>query len=67
MRASKEYGPGVAMLRAGGHALFVGVPIVVGVAMVSLALAYGNNAQMGIGIVLLGVGLGMETVRNLFF
>jgi hypothetical protein len=67
MRASRQYPPGVAALRASGHALLVGVPIVVGVALVSLALAYGNNIQMGIGIALLGVGLGTETVHNLFF
>jgi hypothetical protein len=67
MRVSRSRTSGSTLLRLGGHAMFVGAPIVIGVAMVSLALAYGNSTQLGLGIALLGVGLGIESIRNLYF
>lgn len=67
MRVSRSRTPGSTLLRVGGTTVFIAAPIVIGVAMVSLALAYGNSVQMGVGIALLGCGLGLETVRNLFF
>jgi hypothetical protein len=54
------------LLRLGAVALFIAAPIVLGVALVSLALAYGNSAELGAGIVVLGAGLGAEAIRNLY-
>jgi hypothetical protein len=51
------------LMRVGAMALFIALPIVLGVALVALGLAYGNGTQFGTGIAVLGAGLGAEAMR----
>jgi hypothetical protein len=54
------------VLGVGGVALLIVAPIVVGIALIALALAYENTQQLGVGIVLLSAGLLCEAVRDVF-
>jgi hypothetical protein len=54
------------VLGVGGVAILIVGPIVVGVAMIALALAYDNTQQLGVGIVLLACGLFCEAIRDVF-
>lgn len=55
------------VLGVGGIAVLIVAPIVVGVALIALALAYDNHQQLGAGIVLLATGLLAEAVRDVLF
>ena len=52
------------VLGVGGVAILIVAPIVIGVALIALALAYDNHQQLGVGIVLLASGLFCEAVRD---
>jgi hypothetical protein len=52
------------VLGVGGVAVLIVGPIVIGVALIALALAYDNTQQLGVGIVLLACGLFCEAVRD---
>jgi hypothetical protein len=52
------------VLGVGGVAVLIVAPIVVGVALIALALAYDNTQQLGVGIVVLATGLFCEAVRD---
>lgn len=54
------------VLGIGGVALLIVGPIVVGIALIALALAYDNTQQLGVGIVLLAAGLLCEAVRDVW-
>lgn len=52
------------VLGVGGVAILIVGPIVIGVALIALALAYDNTQQLGIGIAMLATGLFCEAVRD---
>jgi 4-hydroxybenzoate polyprenyltransferase len=52
------------VLGVGGVAILIVAPIVVGVALIALALAYDNTQQLGVGIVVLAAGLLCEALRD---
>lgn len=52
------------VLGVGGVAILIVAPIVLGVALIALALAYDNSPQLGVGIALLAGGLFFETLRD---
>jgi 4-hydroxybenzoate polyprenyltransferase len=54
------------VLGVGGIAILIVAPIVLGVALIALALAYDNGQQLGVGIALLAGGLLFETLRDVF-
>jgi hypothetical protein len=54
------------VLGVGGVAILIVAPIVVGIALIALALAYDNSQQLGVGIVLLAAGLLCEAVRDVW-
>ncbi|HEV7464687.1 MAG TPA: hypothetical protein VGP96_00200 [Candidatus Dormibacteraeota bacterium] len=54
------------VLGVGGVAILIVAPIVLGVALIALALAYDNTQQLGVGIVLLAAGLLCEAVRDVW-
>lgn len=54
------------VLGVSGVAVLIVAPIVVGVALIALALAYDNTQQLGVGIVMLAAGLFCEAVRDVF-
>jgi hypothetical protein len=54
------------VLGVGGVAILIVAPIVVGIALIALALAYDNTQQLGVGIVLLAAGLLCEALRDVW-
>ncbi|MDB5064704.1 MAG: hypothetical protein JWM18_1138 [Chloroflexi bacterium] len=54
------------VLGVGGVAILIVAPIVLGIALIALALAYDNTQQLGVGIVLLASGLLCEAVRDVW-
>ena len=50
------------VLGVGGVAILIVGPIVIGVALIALALAYDNTQQLGVGIAMLATGLFCEAV-----
>jgi hypothetical protein len=52
------------VLGVSGVAVLIVAPIVVGVALIALALAYDNTQQLGVGIAMLATGLFCEAVRD---
>jgi len=54
------------VLGLGGVAVLIVGPIVIGIALIALALAYDNHQQLGIGIALLAAGLFCEAIRDVF-
>jgi hypothetical protein len=52
------------VLGVGGVAVLIVAPIVVGIALIALALAYDNTQQLGVGIVVLATGLLCEALRD---
>ncbi len=54
------------VLGVGGVAILIVAPIVLGIALIALALAYDNTQQLGVGIVLLATGLLCEAVRDVW-
>jgi hypothetical protein len=52
------------VLGVGGVAILIVAPIVLGVALIALALAYDDSQQLGVGIALLAGGLFFETLRD---
>lgn len=54
------------VLGVGGVAILIVAPIVLGIALIALALAYDNSQQLGVGIVLLAAGLLCEAVRDVW-
>ncbi|MEA2617573.1 MAG: hypothetical protein QOE72_3356 [Chloroflexota bacterium] len=54
------------VLGVGGIAILIVAPIVVGIALIALALAYDNTQQLGVGIVLLAAGLLCEALRDVW-
>jgi hypothetical protein len=54
------------VLGVGGIAILIVGPIVLGIALIALALAYDNTQQLGVGIVLLAAGLLCEAARDVW-
>jgi hypothetical protein len=54
------------LLGVGGVTILIVAPIVLGIALIALALAYDNTQQLGVGIVLLAAGLLCEAVRDVW-
>ncbi|MEA2671105.1 MAG: hypothetical protein QOG45_1325 [Chloroflexota bacterium] len=54
------------VLGLGGITILIVAPIVLGIALIALALAYDNSQQLGVGIVLLAAGLLCEAVRDVW-
>jgi hypothetical protein len=54
------------VLGVGGVAMLIVTPIVLGVALIALALAYDNSQQLGVGIAMLAGGLFFEAIRDVF-
>ncbi|HEY2702754.1 MAG TPA: hypothetical protein VGL20_03595 [Candidatus Dormibacteraeota bacterium] len=71
LRRAHRGGPGSltllgVVLGVSGITILIVAPIVVGIAFIALALAYDNNQQLGVGIVLLSSGLLCEAVRDVW-
>jgi hypothetical protein len=64
MQALRVWMPVLTLLRVSGQVVLIAVPIVVGIALVSLALAYDDPDRLGLGIGLLAAGLLVEVVRD---
>ncbi|MBV8994885.1 MAG: hypothetical protein JO287_14595 [Pseudonocardiales bacterium] len=64
MQALRVWMPVLTLLRVSALVVLIALPIVLGIALVSLALAEGDDGRLGLGIGLLATGLLVEVVRD---
>jgi hypothetical protein len=64
MQGLRVWMPVLTVLRVSIQVVLIAIPIVVGIALVSLALADDDPGRLGVGIALLATGLLVEVVRD---